>query len=435
MVAMGNVIPPAAAIISAPLLARSLGVEGRGLVAAATAPLFLAMFISTCGLPDAATYFIARDPARARKYGRLAAMLMIGPAIAATLICIALTPILSAGDHTLAKLMVISSCALPVVLGVTMLRAIASAKRRWRSVANEQIISALIRIVLIVGFFGLGHLTRLEATLITASAPYIGALAYLRRPTSDVPTASAPVDTVNPRTLMSFGVKVWIGAISGVLLLRLDQTVMTPLSNARQLGLYAVAANFAEVALIVNNAFRDVSFVSQASQYSAARAAGSARVAGGASAVLGVLIGLAVPVLIPLGFGSAFDAAEPVTIVLIAAVVLGTPGSVAGATLTGRGQPSRRSLSLAIGCVANIILLFPLAHLYGAIGAAWATLVGNIVASNCNIFFLCKGGEARFIDFYGIRRGDLSALRSSKISETPIPDELVGLTSTDEAHE
>ena len=46
----GNLIAPAAGLITAPILAQSLGVVGRGDVAAATTPLLLATSVLTLGL-------------------------------------------------------------------------------------------------------------------------------------------------------------------------------------------------------------------------------------------------------------------------------------------------------------------------------------------------------------------------------------------------
>jgi O-antigen/teichoic acid export membrane protein len=42
------------------LLAKSLGVTGRGEVAAATAPLMFGVALLTLGLPETLTYFVAR---------------------------------------------------------------------------------------------------------------------------------------------------------------------------------------------------------------------------------------------------------------------------------------------------------------------------------------------------------------------------------------
>src|SRR4051812_49233962 len=59
--AIGYVAPPFAAIVTSPILARSLGVEGRGEIAAATAPYMLGIVVATMGIPEAVTYFVARN--------------------------------------------------------------------------------------------------------------------------------------------------------------------------------------------------------------------------------------------------------------------------------------------------------------------------------------------------------------------------------------
>ena len=46
-----------------------------------------------------------------------------------------------------------------------------------------------------------------------------------------------------------------------------------------------------------------------------------------------------------------------VTLILIMAIVLGNPGSVAGAGLSARGRPGLRSLSLGIAAAANVVAI------------------------------------------------------------------------------
>jgi len=109
---------------------------------------------------------------------------------------------------------------------------------------------------------------------------------------------------------------------------------------------------------------------------------------------------------LPLLFGADFSPAIPITVVLLLAAVLGTPGSIAGAGLSARGRPGLRSSSLVISCLINVGLLFLIVPTYGAMGAAIATLVGSLIAANANIFFLWKIFDLSPLEFYGFRRSD-----------------------------
>src|SRR3954470_6637786 len=70
-----NLALPLTSLLSGPILARTLGPVQRGEMAAAISPVFVLMFIANMGLPEAATYAIARlrqDPREVfKRVGRL----------------------------------------------------------------------------------------------------------------------------------------------------------------------------------------------------------------------------------------------------------------------------------------------------------------------------------------------------------------------------
>ena len=397
---VGNVFAPLAGIASAPILAHALGVAGRGEAAAATAPLLLAVASSTLGIPTAVTYFVARSP---RLFGtalrRGAGVLMIAGAVAALAIVL-LSTRLAADDHALARLICIAAIALIPTLLVSLLQATAAAQHRWTLVATERAISAFGRLLLIVWLAVGGLLTVESAVMVLAFSPVLGGLAYIR-----VRPAASSVETVEtvetqPR-LLSYGIRTWIGSISGVLLTRLDQTLMVPLSDATALGLYVVAVTVAELPLVVNNAVRDVMF-SQDSETSEDEAlARSSRVSTLVTFTLCSGIALATP-LVPFVFGADFAGAIPVILVLLVAVVAGNPGSIAGVGLSARGHPELRSVSLLIACVVNAAVVVVLVPHLGAMGAAIATLAGNVLASNLNLVLLHRVAGVRPTEFYRV---------------------------------
>src|SRR3954454_16664289 len=72
----GNACVPLAGFLSAPVLAQGLGTVGRGEVAACIGVLLLVTTVSSLGMPEAVTYFTARnsvDGWRALKLGMVLA--------------------------------------------------------------------------------------------------------------------------------------------------------------------------------------------------------------------------------------------------------------------------------------------------------------------------------------------------------------------------
>jgi O-antigen/teichoic acid export membrane protein len=95
---------------------------------------------------------------------------------------------------------------------------------------------------------------------------------------------------------------------------------------------------------------------------------------------------------------------------LLTAVAVGIPGSVAGAGLSSRGYPHLRSISLVIACAVNFVLVVVLVPSLGASGAALSTLAGNVVASNFNIWQMRRKFGVPVLSFYLVRAADLRLL-------------------------
>lgn len=407
---VGNLFPPLASLATAPILAHALGPLGRGEVAGATAPLALLLVASTFGLPEAATFSIARMPAVARTVVRKAALMLSLVGIAATCAAILCRDLLAPGDAGLQQNIVVASLALTPGLLVALFRGVAMGMHRWRAVAASRGFDALARLILVSALALAGELTVFNATLVIAYAPILGGLMLLPTLRSLPQPDSSSGTTGSYSSIAGYGVRVWFGAISGVLLLRLDQVLMVPLAGAYELGLYVVAVAISEVPLIVNSAVRDVVFASDASSADSDRLGLASRLSTTVTFSIAAVLAVSIQWWLPWLFGTEFLAALPVALVLMIAITAGNPGSVAGAGLSARGRPGLRSCSLLIAAVVNTILVIVLVPHLGAMGAAIATAVGSIIASNLNIFFLWRFFGIRPVIFYAFHFRDLKVL-------------------------
>jgi O-antigen/teichoic acid export membrane protein len=166
---------------------------------------------------------------------------------------------------------------------------------------------------------------------------------------------------------------------------------------------------------VVNTAVREVVFASDAKSSEDARLTAAARVSFLVCILIAVVLGATSPLWLPVAFGEGFSAAVPTTILLLAAVAIGIPGSVAGAGLSSRGYPQLRSLALVVACVVNVLMLLVLVPPLGAFGAALSTLVGNLVSSNMNIVALRRRFGVPVLDFYRIRPADVRLLVTASL--------------------
>ncbi|MFS2029375.1 MULTISPECIES: oligosaccharide flippase family protein [unclassified Curtobacterium] len=404
---IGNVFPPIASIATAPILAQTLGVDGRGAVAAVTAPLFLATAVATFGVPAAVTRTIARHPSSHGGFVRRAVAVLGGAGVVVTVLLIAAAPFSAAGDRDLVRLVTLASVMLVPTLMVALLQAVAAGMHRWRLVTVERAITAGVRLIALGSFAAAGSLDVAHAVGVLAVAPIIGAVAYvgLRRGTG----AACPegAETPSTRALMSFGARVWLGSIAGVLLTRLDQALIAPLSDAAELGLYVVAVNVADLPLVISDAVRDVSFAADAAEQDDARMLAASRISSALTIVAAGALAASAWWWVPLVFGAEFVDAMPACLVLLLATAVGGQGALAGVTLSARGAPGRRSASLVVAALVNTALLVALVPSLGALGAAIGTLAGCFVSSSLNVLQVWHRHGIHPKSFYGVRRSDI----------------------------
>ncbi|WP_209751459.1 oligosaccharide flippase family protein [Arthrobacter sp. PvP103] len=402
-VAASNLALPMAAFAAGPILAHSLGVEGRGQLTAAVAPLMLFTAIGTIGLPEAVNYFVARNPRLSQSVVRSASWLLALSGALATVIAIGAAPLLAGGSATVQSLIVMAVLATMPTLIIGAVRGAAQGLHLWNRVNAERYVTASTRLLALISLWASGHLTPFTGTLALVISPLLGGLAYVRLPLQKLGhREKMPVGT-----LMGYGTRIWLGSLSGILLARIDQVLMTPLGGAYALGLYAVAVNIAEVVLITNHAVRDVMFSADAADSNDERIYMSSRLSMLTSALIGLIICLSMPMWVPVVFGGEFDGSILPAAVLIAAYIIWVPGSMAGATLSARGRPGQRSIGLFIATVANVMCLILLVPGGGALGAAYAMLIGNVVASAYTLWCVRRYFGMHIWSFYSVRPSDI----------------------------
>lgn len=408
--AVGNFIPPAVGLATAPILATALGPTGRGELAAVTTALVLTVSISSLGLPQALIYFSARKGRDHRQlvFKITAALGIIG--LMATACLYSLSETLSGGNVQLARLISYAGFAISPALILASLRGVASGVQAWTLVAGEKLISSGLRLTAIVVAYNLSLLTVENATFIVAVTTFIGILAYFPLPRLVRSHTSAVEMEPTWREIMPLSATFWIGVATGALLARIDQILLLPLAGAEELGIYAVAVSISEMALLFNYAVNAVINAREAHRPDIESLAMAARISslvtGFGCVALGTLCIWAVPFL----FGQNFSDVVPTVWILLAGIAFGNAGTVVGSGLNGRGRPGLRSTSLSIALAANIGCLFLLAPLWGAIGAAISTTIASIVFAIINFLIFQRTYQVKATNFLGIRKEDLKFL-------------------------
>lgn len=406
---IGNLGAPLVALISAPILAQSLGVTSRGEVAAATAPLLLAVNALTLGLPEAITYFTASRRSNPKRILTRGFLSLLGLGLAGTVALWLLAPVLTLADSQTSEAMSLAAFALAPSLLLGGVRAYAAGMSMWTLISLERFFGAILRLISFLVLVSLNSLTVMSASIAIAASSFAGVSVYAWLLFKRHETEASELHK-DDEGLFSYGIRVWIGALTGILLSRLDQVLMIPLSTAYQIGLYAVAVSISEVTLIFNSAVRDVLFSAESVRSNDARLTRASRVSTLLTLIGSICVGVSSIWLVPLLFGPDFAGSVIVIEILLLGVLLGNPGSVAGAGLSARGRPGLRSAALAVAFLANLALVILLVPQYGATGAAIATLAGNLTAGMLCVVFMRIYFQFSLTSFFGLRSGDLSGL-------------------------
>lgn len=372
-----SLLVPVAGLVTVPILAHTLGVAGRGEMAAAVAPNSLLVSVATLGLPEALTFFVAKHP----EYARSALVRCLLPVVSLGVLGLVgftlALPFLDGGDRRLGDLMLLGTALAVPMLLVNLLRGAAAGRQMWRAIAAERLTNSLLRVVVLAALALLGELTVLSGLLAVSLTPVVAGLVYWRLLILPRSTdASAAPARLTPK-LLSFGRRVWIGAVASMLLARIGQILLTPLSSVEELGLYSVAVIVSDVPLIVALAVRDGLYGVSSKSPDPHQVAATSRITMLIGAIGCLVLGGTLPLWIDLAFGAGFRDAMLPTWILMLSTIVSIPSFLAAAGLAAWGRPGLRSAAVGITLAVNIPLFVLLAPTLGATGGALAMLISG----------------------------------------------------------
>lgn len=397
---------PLAGLVTAPILARALGVDGRGELAAALATSALLLGAATLGLPDALTYHVAKRPSMTRRALLWTSLITSALGVACSAVTWLALPFLSGGNEELADLIMLATVLTIPALVVGVFRGAAIGRQMWWTVSIERILMSGLRVALFSWFWLTGILTVYTGVLISVALPVVCGLVYislLRKPPHDQdqhddPRVFAP--------LLGFGSRIWLGSVASMLLSRASQLLMVPLSTTADLGLFIVANTVSDLPLIVALAIQGALFGVNSRTTDTNQVTSTSRLTMLAGFIGCVIMGASLPFWIEILFGAEFRGAIVPTIMLLGSAVLCIPGLMASTGLSAWGRPGLRSLGLAITLVVNVAALMVFVPLWGVYGACWASILANVVLTSFNVSVASKVMGVPKRDFMLIRPSD-----------------------------
>jgi len=364
-----NVVVILAAVVTGPITARALGVEGRGELAAITVVLTMTPWLLDLGLSQ----WLARERARGGPLPELlgaALPVALAGSMVGVALAIPLSHALGHGRSVVITYLQIGLFLAPVSVVLQTLVGLAIGESRWRLFAATRLLASVLPAAAIVVLALAGALS-----VGTAAAVYLisglASLAVLAPLVRGV--RSLVLDRDRSRTAVAFGAKSWLGTVAGVVNVRFDQVLMAGLVASRELGLYAVAVSVASLTYGLSLAVSSALYP-RVAEGDAQLAARACRVTVGIVAAAALGLAAMTPPMVPFVFGSPFADAVPMIIVLLLASIPLAAVVVLATSLNAADNPAAAMRAELVGLALTLPALVLLLPAHGGMAAAFISV-------------------------------------------------------------
>ncbi|MEJ1178640.1 MULTISPECIES: lipopolysaccharide biosynthesis protein [unclassified Pseudarthrobacter] len=376
LLVVGQILVSAMGLLTAPIIAQSLGPSGRGETAAVITAFNLVPILLAIGIPTV----VRRDSALSSvsaslRTARILCLVAFLPALGMAFLL-----------HHTAFATVVGNASVPVIIGLTLTPLTISwlcdigvlmARERYRAVFLIKVLFPFLNLSLLVALWVASSATTatvLWAAIIAKVVTSLASFVIVRVPLQGEYTPVGPLLRSSWRFAGS--------SIGEAATNRLDQILLLPLLGAYQTGIYAVGVTIGTLPLALAQGMGGAFYgpVARSEGRKRQRYKGMGIRSGILSAVLsGAALAVASPLIVPLVFGQEFIAALPVIFVCLVGSVFMCAAFVASSMLAAEGK----GWHLTIGQFASLGVSVGLLYWWGpalmAPGAAWSSTVGYLV--------------------------------------------------------
>lgn len=400
-----NAIAILSGLVTGPIVARGLGVEGRGELAAIVAVLTLAPVVLDLGLPSWLARERARGRSRAELLGAVLPLAMLG-SLAGMAVALPLSSALGNERPVVESFIQIGLFMAPLVVIPATLVGLAIGDSRWRLVSATRITATLLPLLAIVCLTISGHLTVGSAgaaylvSLVLASFILLRTLKGVRRIVFSLRST---------RDALAFGAKSWLFAVALGSNQLLDQVLMAALVSSHELGLYIIAVTTTSLTYGLIGAAAHAVFPKLAVG-DPLLVARSCRVTLCVVALAAAAAALVAPFVVPFIFGAPFADAVPMATILLAASVPRAASLMLDSAFTAIGDPGAAFRAELIGMAITVPALLVFLPDHGGRGAAVISLVAYSVLLVVQLRMAQRRFDRRWWEFVVPTRQDLQWL-------------------------
>lgn len=374
-------VTQAAGVIAAIVIARSIGPAGRGTVVAVMIWGQLLGWLAALSLDQALIVLTSgSEPiAKPDEALRAARLPVIGTSLLAVLASLFLGGRLFSNGILVASLAILAFATAQAELLAGWL--LASGRRRayisWRFIQPTIYVCVIVFVAIAFRDRTVAQRTIIMAVG-AAGSTVVPVIVFLSR---NLRRPKAPIGGLWP--LVRFAAVAEIGSILQYLNGRLDVLVLTFLVSRQSLGYYSAGAALGQLTLLMASAgvIRGIT----------GTASGTDRIGLGLAVIVGGIVIVAAPTVVPFVFGPSFNPAIPVARILAVGGVANYALQGAGGRLLRRRQPSMVAVSQGIGV---IVFGMGISVLRTLDGVAWASVISFIVALAAAQIILAAKGAA-----------------------------------------
>lgn len=376
-------------LLTGPLLARLLGADGRGQVAAGLAYGAMSTVVASAGIQFAVGRETARDPARlplllgsVRRFNCYVAPLCL---LGGLLAVIGPLGSLPAGVRVVTFVMIAIS---PLGVSTLALDQIFRALGALRSMALTRVLPIVFSAAVVVLWGVVGALTP-TVVLVAAAVGSVVTWVVARGALAIRADGRAPL-----RPLLGFGLRSFVGSVSGFANNRLDQLLMVPLIPLASLGHYAVAVTVANLPRTIGQTIgaRAYPGAARGGSLAAGELGASLRAVLTWASISTVALAVVSAVAIPVVYGPGFRESVTPLLWLLPGTVAATWTGAAFLLATAIGRPGAASWSQGLGLMVTCVGLWLVLPTGGIVGAAIVSSCAYIVQAVCLALLLRSSG-------------------------------------------
>jgi O-antigen/teichoic acid export membrane protein len=383
-------------VVTGVLLARMLGPDGRGYLAALILWPLVITQLGNLGIPSALTYSIARDPLSSRAIARLGLSFAIPQALLLTAFqALWLLLILNGDPDEVRTAGWLTLGLVPGMLAHQYGLGLLQGQLRLRLFNGLRLLPWLLYALGVSALFALGE---------DAIVPVIGVLLAGYWTSGSIAVISGlrfsrggGAASVDRRFLVSFGLRGLLSSISAVDVLRPDQVVLALFLAPADLGLYVVGLAFTNLPYFIAKSVGLITFPWVASAQHKADARRTMWslfwVTTGIALVLVAGLCAVAHWLVPFFFGGDFSDAVTVTYIVLPGMIFLSARRVLSEGLKGRGYPLAGTLGELLSLAWIAVALAVFVPLWGIYGAAVALASSYVVSLVLLVVLAARHGE------------------------------------------